>query len=99
MKTYEVKSFYDETTATVTYAVYDKATHDTVVIDPVLNYDAGSSSISTESVDKLDDFLKNEGLNVLYCLETHAHADHLSGAQELKKRYSQMKLAIGERIT
>jgi len=99
MKRYEVKSFFDELTATVTYVVFDKSTRDAVVIDPVLDYDPASSKVSTESVDKLEAFLKKEMLNVHYCLETHAHADHLSGAQELKARFPQVKLAIGERIT
>lgn len=99
MKHYEVKSFYDEITATVTYVVFDKQTRDAVVIDPVLDYDPASSKVSTESVDIVESFLKKENLNFRYCLETHAHADHLSGAQELKKRFPHIKLAIGERIT
>ena len=58
-----------------------------------------NSILLTESLDKLENLLKSERLNVHYCLETHAHADHLSGAQELKNRFPQIKLAIGERIT
>lgn len=99
MKKFEVKSLYDEVTATITYVVYDKDTRDAIVIDPVLDYDPASSKVSTESLDKLENLLKSERLNVHYCLETHAHADHLSGAQELKNRFPQIKLAIGERIT
>ena len=99
MKKFEVKSLYDEATATVTYVVFDKSTRDAIVIDPVLDYDPASSKVSTESLDKLENLIKSEAFNVRYCLETHAHADHLSGAQELKKRFPQIKLAIGERIT
>jgi glyoxylase-like metal-dependent hydrolase (beta-lactamase superfamily II) len=99
MKKFEVKSLYDEITATVTYVVYDKSTLDAVVIDTVLDYDPASSKVSTECLDKLEKFLKDEKLNVHYCLETHAHADHLTGAQELKKRLPNIKLAIGENIT
>jgi glyoxylase-like metal-dependent hydrolase (beta-lactamase superfamily II) len=99
MKKFEVKSLYDEATATVTYVVFDKSTRDAIVIDPVLDYDPASSKVSTESMDKLETLLKSEELDVKYCLETHAHADHLSGAQELKKRFPQIKTAIGERIT
>lgn len=99
MKKYEIKSLYDEATATVTYLVFDRATRDAIVIDPVLDYDPASSKVSTESMDKLEALLKGEKLDVKYCLETHAHADHLSGAQELKKRFPNVVLAIGERIT
>ncbi len=99
MKHYEVRSLYDELTATVTYVVFDKLTRDAVVIDPVLDYESASSKVSTESIDKLELLIKSEKLNLHYCFETHAHADHLSGAQELKKRFPHIKLAIGERIT
>lgn len=99
MKKYEVQSFYDEYTATITYVVFDNSTLDAIVIDPVLDYDPASSKVSTESLDLLENFIKQKKLNVHYCLETHAHADHLSGAQELKKRFPKIQLAIGERIT
>jgi glyoxylase-like metal-dependent hydrolase (beta-lactamase superfamily II) len=96
---FEVKSFYDEFTATVTYVVYDAVSRDAVVIDPVLDYEPASSKISYENLDLLETFLQTENLKVHYCLETHAHADHLSGAQELKKRFPNVILAIGEKIT
>jgi len=99
MKKFEVKSLYDEATATLTYVVFDKQTRDAIVIDPVLDYDPASSKVSTESLDKLEALVKGEELKLHYCLETHAHADHLSGAQELKKRFPHVKLAIGEKIT
>jgi glyoxylase-like metal-dependent hydrolase (beta-lactamase superfamily II) len=99
MKSFEIKSLYDEDTATVTYVIYDPKTLDAIVIDPVLDYDPAASKVTTESADKLEALIKSNNLNVHYCLETHAHADHLSGAQELKRRFPQIKLAIGERIT
>jgi len=99
MRKLNIKSLYDEATATVTHIVFDEATRDAIVIDPVLDYDPASSKVSTESIDKLETLLRAEKLNLLYCLETHAHADHLSGAQELKKRFPNITLAIGERIT
>jgi glyoxylase-like metal-dependent hydrolase (beta-lactamase superfamily II) len=99
MKKFEVKSIYDEATATITYVVYDKETRDAVVIDPVLDYDPGSSKVSTESLDNLEALMRSENLKLHLSLETHAHADHLSGAQELKKRFPQIKIAIGDRIT
>lgn len=99
IKKYEVKSLYDELTATVTYLVVDPTTRDAVVIDSVLDYDPAASKISTESLDKLEALIKSEKVNLKMTLETHAHADHLSGAQELKKRFPTIVLAIGKRIT
>lgn len=95
----QVKEFYDTRTHTLTYVVYDAQTKDAVVIDPVLDYDAASSRIWRESVDVVLEYLKAQELTLHYIMETHAHADHLSGAQLIKKAYPAAKLAIGERIT
>lgn len=94
----KIEPFYDPATFTLTYVVYDPTSRDAVVIDPVLDYDPLSSKSSTASLEHLDAFLKKEGLRVHYVLETHAHADHLSGSQWLKRRYD-AKVGIGARIT
>jgi glyoxylase-like metal-dependent hydrolase (beta-lactamase superfamily II) len=99
VKRYEVRGLYDEATATVTYVVFDQVTRDAVVIDSVLDYDPASSRVSTESLDKLEKLIREERLNLHLSLETHAHADHLAGAQELKRRFPDIQIAIGERIT
>jgi glyoxylase-like metal-dependent hydrolase (beta-lactamase superfamily II) len=97
--TMQVQSFFDERTYTVTYVVFDELTKDAVVIDPVLDYNPAASHTWFESVDVVDQFIRQHDLTLHYVLETHAHADHLSGAQELKARYPQAKLAIGAKIT
>lgn len=94
----KIETLYDPATFTLTYVVYDPNSRDAVVIDPVLDYDPLSSSTSTASLERLDAFLKKEGLRVHYVLETHAHADHLSGSQWLRRRYD-AKVGIGTRIT
>jgi glyoxylase-like metal-dependent hydrolase (beta-lactamase superfamily II) len=95
----DIKAFYDARTFTMSYVVYDATTRDAVIIDPVLDYDPAASKVWTESVDQLAEFARGLNLNVHYILETHAHADHLSGSQLLKKIYPQAMVAIGERIT
>lgn len=97
MPTIHVEPFYDPRTSTLTYVVFDPASRDAVVIDPVLDYDPASGTTWTESVDRIADSLDRERLRLRYVLETHAHADHLSGSQSLRRRYD-AKLAIGERI-
>ena len=95
----EIKTFFDKRTFTLTYVVYDAATKDAVVIDPVMDYDPVGSKVFSESVDEVIAFVDGEELKLHYILETHAHADHLSGAQLLKERYPAAKAVIGERIT
>lgn len=95
----EIKPFFDGRTFTMTYVVYDPQTRDAVIIDPVLDYDPAASKTWTESIDAVVAFVSQEGLTVHYLLETHAHADHLSGSQILKERYRGARVAIGARIT
>ncbi len=93
----QIETFYDPATYTLTFLVFDPKTKDAVVIDPVLDYDPLGSVTSTASVDKLARFIATERLTLHYVLETHAHADHLSASQWLKKRFG-ARIAIGERI-
>jgi glyoxylase-like metal-dependent hydrolase (beta-lactamase superfamily II) len=95
----DLKAFYDERTSTLTYVVWDAKTRDAVVIDPVMDYEPAGSTTWTESVEKVTSFLDAEGLQLHFVLETHAHADHLSGSQLLKQACPSVKVAIGRRIT
>ncbi len=95
----EIKHFYDTRTHTLTYVVYDLASKDALVIDPVLDYEPAASKIWTQSVEEVVDFLKEKNLNLRMILETHAHADHLSGSSVLKKAFPEARLAVGKRIT
>jgi glyoxylase-like metal-dependent hydrolase (beta-lactamase superfamily II) len=95
----QIKPFYDVRTFTVSYVVYDEASKDAVIIDPVLDYDPASSKVWAESVEQIIDFVRSQNLGVHYILETHAHADHLSGSQLLKRAFPDARIAIGERIT
>ncbi|MBX3192379.1 MAG: MBL fold metallo-hydrolase [Labilithrix sp.] len=91
------RSFYDPATSTLTYVVFDPDSRDAVVIDPVLDYDPLSSSTSTRSLEAVEAWVRQEALALRYVLETHAHADHLSGSQYLKRRFD-AKVGIGARI-
>lgn len=94
----QIKDFFDPATYTLTYVVYDPSSRDAVIIDPVMDYDPAASKVSYQSVEKVSHFVDSNHLKVHLILETHAHADHLSGAQPLKKRYPFAKIAIGARI-
>lgn len=93
-----IKAFFDPRTYTLTYVVWDPETREAVVIDPVLDYDPAPSRTWTESVDEVTAFLEEHDLALRWVLETHAHADHLSASQILKRRFD-AKVAIGARIT
>jgi glyoxylase-like metal-dependent hydrolase (beta-lactamase superfamily II) len=97
MSTLHIEPFYDPRTSTLTYVVFDEATRDAVVIDPVLDYDPATGTTWTESVGRVAAYVERERLRLHFVLETHAHADHLSGSQLLRRRFD-AKVAIGERI-
>ncbi|MDP2308902.1 MAG: MBL fold metallo-hydrolase [Pseudomonadota bacterium] len=94
----EIKPFFDARTWTLTYVVWDPATLDAVVIDPVLDFDPASGKVWRESLDTLVAFLDGKKLKLRAIFETHAHADHLTGAQWLKQRYG-APVGIGAGIT
>lgn len=93
-----IEAIYHPPTFTLTYVVSDPATKDAVVIDPVMDYDPLAVSTSDGSVQGVIDYLEREGLSLRAVLETHAHADHLSGAPALKARLG-APIAIGRQIT
>lgn len=93
-----IQHFFDPDTYTLTYLVIDSKTKDTVIIDPVLDFDPPSGQVSDESTAVVIDFIKKEGLNIRAILETHAHADHLSSSQILKQYFPEAILGIGEKI-
>ena len=95
----QIQPFYDARTFTLTYLVFDPATRDAVVIDPVLDYEPVGSKIWEESVDQLAAFVDTHQLRLHAILETHAHADHLSGSQALRRRYPAAQVVIGDKIT
>jgi glyoxylase-like metal-dependent hydrolase (beta-lactamase superfamily II) len=94
----QIETFFDERTFTLTYVVFDETTRDAVIIDPVLDYEPSGGKLWTESLEKVAAFVDGKGLTVHQVLETHAHADHLSGSQWLKKRYG-AQVGISRRIT
>ncbi len=95
----KVEGFYDPRSATISYVGWDEASRDAFIIDPVLDYDPVGSRIWTESAEKLITFVHAKQLKLHLILETHAHADHMSGAQVLKKEFPEAQVAISKRIT
>lgn len=92
-----IHPFFDGATNTVTYLVADPATRRAAIIDPVLDFDPKSGRLSTDSSDAVMARARAEGLEVVWILETHAHADHLSAADRLRHETG-AKIVIGRHI-
>lgn len=82
----DVTAFFDKPTSTLSYVLADPETSVCAVIDPVLGYDAASGHTNTTGADEIVAFIEGRGLTCLWLLETHVHADHLSGVAYLKGR-------------
>lgn len=93
----EVSGFFDERTHTISYVVADTATSTCAIIDSVLDYEPHAARLYTESADKLVSFIAERGYAVVWILETHVHADHLSAAPYLQEKLGG-KIGIGSRI-
>lgn len=92
-----IESFFDPATNTVSYVVSDARTRACAIIDSVLDYDPKAGRTSTHSADRIIEYVRREGLETRWILETHAHADHLSAAQYLKETLGG-RIGIGAHI-
>lgn len=92
-----VETFYDNKTATFTYVLFDPIAKESAVIDSVTDFDIFSGRTSKQSVDKVIDFINQNGLKNKWILETHVHADHITAAHYLKSKVGG-KIGIGSGI-
>ena len=92
-----IQGFFDETTFTISYVIWDPSSHRAAIVDPVLDFDRDSGATSHKSADALISFVRDQGLAIDWILETHAHADHLTGAPYLKEKLGG-RIAIGANI-
>jgi glyoxylase-like metal-dependent hydrolase (beta-lactamase superfamily II) len=94
----EVTAFFDPATNTISYVVKDPASASCAVIDSVMDIDYAAGRITYDSADKIIAFIKSNGLKLEWLIETHVHADHLSGAPYIQGKLGG-KLGIGDKIT
>jgi glyoxylase-like metal-dependent hydrolase (beta-lactamase superfamily II) len=93
----KVTGFFDDATNTISYVVQDPQGSACAIVDSVLDFDYASGRTDTKSADAVIAFVKENGLEVQWLLETHVHADHLSAAPYLQQALGG-KIGIGDRI-
>lgn len=94
----DVTAYFDQVTNTVSYIVRDPSSPNAAIIDSVLDFDYASGRLNTTSADQLISHVQAQDLDVVWILETHVHADHLSAAPYLQDRLGG-KIGIGAKIT
>ena len=94
----KVTGFFDPATNTISYVVQDPNSRAAAIVDSVMDIDYAAGRISYEHADAIISFVRNNGLEVEWLIETHVHADHLSAAPYLQERLGG-KLGIGRNIT
>jgi glyoxylase-like metal-dependent hydrolase (beta-lactamase superfamily II) len=86
MTTAGIQEFFDSDSNTYSYVVYCQNTKKAAVIDPVLNFDAAAGRTHTSGIRQIIAYLELQQLSLVWILETHVHADHLSAAPYLKQQ-------------
>jgi glyoxylase-like metal-dependent hydrolase (beta-lactamase superfamily II) len=94
----QIKGFFDKLTSTISYVVYDKFSKECAVIDSVLDFDYSSGSIDYLNAENIISFVEKKNLSLVWLIETHVHADHLSAAPYIQKKLGG-KIGISEKIS
>ncbi|MEP3047078.1 MAG: MBL fold metallo-hydrolase [Roseibium sp.] len=94
----DVKAFFDPATNTISYVVKDPNSKSCAVVDSVMDIDYAAGRITYDNADEIIAYIKENDLNLEWLIETHVHADHLSGAPYIQQQLAG-KLGIGDKIT
>ncbi len=94
----EVTAFFDPATNTISYVVKDPASPSCAIVDAVMDFDYSSGRTAFEHADAMIRFIEDNGLKLEWLIETHVHADHLSGAPYIQKKLGG-RIGIGHNIT
>ncbi len=92
-----VKAFFDRPTGSLQYVFHDPETMKGAIVDPVWNFYPEAGAVTTESADEILDHVRAEGIEIVWILDTHPHADHFSAAPYLAEKLGAPR-AIGEKV-
>ncbi|CAO3674062.1 unnamed protein product [Umbelopsis ramanniana] len=94
-----VHTILDKATDTAQYVVTDEESRETLLIDPVLDYDPFSGTVRADTAKQLMEFVQKNHLNVTKIIDTHVHADHLSAGRYLHQHLANKPpLLIGKNV-
>ena len=79
------RQLFDQQSSTYTYLLADEKSREAVLVDPVYEQALRDAALIEEL-----------GLKLMWTLETHVHADHVTGAWLLKEKLGS-RIAIGEK--
>lgn len=94
----DITAFFDEATNTISYVVKDPDSNACAVVDSVMDIDYAAGRITYKSADEIIDHITANGLKLEWLIETHVHADHLSGAPYIQGKLGG-KIGVGDQIT
>lgn len=92
-----IHAFFDDITYTYSYVLADTTSQKCAIIDAVKTFDYSSGRTDDKLVKRLVKVISDQGYQLDWILETHIHADHLSGAPDVKKLLGG-RIGIGDRI-
>ena len=93
-----VKAFFDRPTGSLQYVFHDPATMKGAIVDPVWNFYPEAGAVTTDSADEILAYVKETGIDVVWVLDTHPHADHFSSAPYIAEQLGGVPRAIGEKV-
>lgn len=93
-----IRAFFDRPTGSLQYVFHCPATKNAAIVDPVWNFHPRAGAVTTESAEEILSYVRAEGLEVVWILDTHPHADHFSAAPHLSKELG-APTGIGEKVT
>ena len=79
------RQLFDKDTSTYTYLIADEKTKEAAIIDPV-----------REQVDRDVKLIEDLGLKLKYAIETHVHADHVTGGGSLRQVLPETEVVVGK---
>ncbi len=93
-----VRAFFDRPTGSLQYVFHDPATMKGAIVDPVWNFYPEAGALTTESADEILNYVRAAGIEIVWILDTHPHADHFSAAPYLSEKLGTPR-GIGEKVT
>jgi glyoxylase-like metal-dependent hydrolase (beta-lactamase superfamily II)/rhodanese-related sulfurtransferase len=82
------QQFLDQTHGCASYLIASRETHEATIVDPAMR------------IEQYDELLRMRGFMVKYVIDTHVHADHVSGARKLaEEQNARLCLHESTRVT